>query len=96
MDSTLEAISTANENTLNYVTSVQERVLNAYRDFASSTKTDIPAASSWIPTPEPEATRQIVEETFTFCTKLLEANKKFALGLLESSEPVVAKATAKK
>ena len=96
MDSTLEAISSANENTLKYVTSVQDRVLSAYRDLASSTKTDIPSVAPWIQTPEPETTRQIVEETFAFCTKLLEANKQFALGLLETSEPVVAKSTAKK
>jgi hypothetical protein len=94
--STLDALTAANESTLNYVTSVQERVLSAYRDLASSVKTDLPsAATPWFPTPEPEATREVVEETFAFATKLLEANKAFALGLLEVSEPTVAKSAKK-
>jgi hypothetical protein len=94
--STLEALSTANETTLNYVTSVQERVLSAYRDLASSVKADVPSMiPSWIPTPEAEATRGIVEETFAFATKLLEANKAFAIGLLEVSVPTDAKSAKK-
>jgi hypothetical protein len=94
--STVEALNAANESTLNYVTSVQERVLSAYRDLASSARPDVPAAiAPWIPSPDSEATRDIVEETFSFATKLLEANKAFALGLLEVSGPAVAK-TAKK
>jgi hypothetical protein len=93
MSSTLEALSAANESTLKYVTSVQEQILSAYRDLASSTKTDVPSTfTPWIPTPEPEATRGVVEETFQFATKLLEANKSFALGLLEASEPPAATA----
>ena len=60
-----------------------------YRDMASSVKADVPSTvAPWFPTPEPEATREVLEETFTFATKLLEANKAFALGLLEVSEPV--------
>jgi hypothetical protein len=94
--STLEALSAANESTLKYVTSVQERVLSAYRDLASSAKPEVPAAiAPWIPSPDPEATRDVVEETFAFATKLLEANKAFALGILEVSEPVAAKAAKK-
>jgi hypothetical protein len=97
MNSTLEALSAANESTLKYVTSVQERILSAYRDLASSTKTDVPSSlTPWVSTPEPEATREVVEETFEFATKLLEANKSFALSLLEVSEPPVASKTAKK
>ena len=87
--STLDALTAANESTLNYVTTVQERVLSAYRDLASGVKADVPSTvAPWFPTPEPEATREVVEETFAFATKLLEANKAFALGLLEVSEPV--------
>jgi hypothetical protein len=94
--STLDALSSANETTLNYVTSVQERVLSAYQDLASSVKADVPSAvAPWFPAPETEATRGIVEETFAFATKLLEANKAFALGLLEVSQPSVAKSAKK-
>jgi hypothetical protein len=96
MNSTLDALSAANETTLKYVTSIQEQILSAYRDVASSTKTDVPSLTPWIPTPEPEATRGVVEETFQFATKLLEANKSFALGLLEASEQPAAAKTAKK
>jgi hypothetical protein len=97
MTSTLEAISAANESTLNYVTSVQERILSAYRDLASSAKTDVPSSfAPWVSTPEPEAAREVVEETFEFATKLLEANKSFALGLLEAAGPVAAAKSAKK
>jgi hypothetical protein len=93
--STLDALSAANESTLKYVTSVQERVLSAYRDLTASAKPEVPAAiAPWIPSPDPEATRDVVEETFDFATKLLEANKAFALGILEVSEPV-AKAAKK-
>ena len=94
--STLEALTAANESTLKYVTSVQERVLSAYRDITASAKPEVPAAiAPWVPSPDPEATRDVVEETFAFATQLLEANKAFALGILEVSEPAAAK-TAKK
>jgi hypothetical protein len=98
MSSTLDAISAANESTLKYVTSVQDRILSAYRDLAASApKADLPSSfAGWVPTPEPEATREVVEETFEFATKLLEANKSFALGLLEVSEPVASAKSAKK
>jgi hypothetical protein len=96
MNSTVETLSAANESTLKYVTSVQESVLSAYRDMASSVKADVPTpVAPWLPAPEPQATREVVEETFAFATKLLEANKAFVFGLLEASEPV-AKAAAKK
>jgi hypothetical protein len=94
--STLDALTTANETTLNYVTSMQERVLSAYRDMASSVKADVPSTvAPWFPTPEPETTREVLEETFAFATKLLEANKAFALGLLEVSEPAASKSAKK-
>jgi hypothetical protein len=97
MDSAVEALSAANESTLKYVTSVQERVLSAYRDLASSAKTDVaPTITTLLPTPDPEATRDVVEETFAFATKLLEANKAFALGLLDvTPQPTAAKSTKK-
>jgi hypothetical protein len=86
--SSVEALTAANESTLKYVTSVQDSVLSAYRDLTSSVKTDVPqTVAPWIPAPEPQAAREIVEETFAFATKLLQANKAFALGLLEASEP---------
>jgi hypothetical protein len=93
MNSTLEALSAANESTLEYVTSIQERILSAYRDF-STTAPDVPSAvAPW--TPERETTRDVVEETFAFATKLLEANKSFALGLLDVSAPAPAKSSKK-
>jgi hypothetical protein len=96
MNSTLEALSAANESTLEYVTSIQERILSAYRDFSATAKADVPSAvAPWIPTPERETTRDVVEETFAFATKLLEANKSFALGLLDVSEPAAAKSSKK-
>jgi hypothetical protein len=91
--STLEALTAANESTLKYVTSVQERVLNAYRDLATSAKPEVPAAiAPWVPSPDAQTTRDVVEETFAFATKLLEANKTFALGILEASAPAAAQA----
>lgn len=94
--SSVEALSAANESTLKYVTSVQDSVLSAYRDLTSSVKPDVPpTVAPWIPAPEPQAAREIVEETFAFATKLLQANKAFALGLLEASAPAE-KSAAKK
>ena len=41
MNSTLEVLSAANESTLKYVTSVQEQILGAFRDFVRTAAREI-------------------------------------------------------
>jgi hypothetical protein len=88
MNSTLEALATINETTLNYITSVQENVLAAHRSVvAAMPRPEIPAAlASWIPAPQPELAREFVAQTSAFAAKLLQANTAFALGLLSPAE----------
>lgn len=85
MNSTLEALASLNESTLKYVTSLQEGVLNAYRNVASMPRPEVPAGlSAWTPQPQPDLARSFVEETSSFAAKLIEANKAFALGLISA------------
>ena len=87
MNSTLEALASINESTLNYITSVQEGVLAVHRSVASMPRPEMPAAlASWIPAPQPELARSFVEQQSAFAAKLLEANRTFTLGLLSPAE----------
>jgi hypothetical protein len=86
-----QAIASTNEQTLDFITSVQDRITEASRSVASlypslPSLDELPALP-WFVAVEPGAAREVVEETFEFRSKLLEANKDFAIGLLDAMTP---------
>jgi hypothetical protein len=97
---TLEAITAANESTLKMVTAFQDQILDSYKELSPTLQSSLPSTlPAWIPAPEPQTTREVVEEAFAFRSRLLDANKAFALGLLDVWVPeasVARASTAKK
>ena len=93
---TIEAITASNESAIKYVTTFQEQILEGLRTVASPLKDAGPKVPSWLPTAEPATARDLVEETYSFNTRLLELNKAFAVSLLEVLTPVPAPAKSKK
>jgi len=77
---TADVMTAANENTLKVVNFTQDTFLRLYKAVA----TRIPSAltPSWL-TPDPERSREVIEEAFKFQSDLLESRKAFTLGLLE-------------
>jgi hypothetical protein len=92
MNNVLKAVASANEAGLAAVTNVQEQLLDLHRQFASAvTGLDVP---SWLPTPDSSETASAVEQAAEFGVKLANANKDFALGVIQAWTPP--KAAAKK
>jgi hypothetical protein len=94
-----QALASTNEQTLDFITSVQDRITEASKSAAALYPT-LPAIDQlptlpWFVAVEPGAARDVVEETFAFRSKLLEANKDFAIGLLDAITPKAAKTKAK-
>jgi hypothetical protein len=92
--SPVETLASLNETSLEALTTVQDGIVAAYKRAAKF------LPSTWIPaTPLVPLTRgyvaQVIEESYAFQTKVLEANKSFAVRLLDASPPVPAKASAK-
>jgi Lhr-like helicase len=81
-----DRLSSANERTLELVTSVQERILEATKSYVSAVSGVVPETPSWVPSP-PEnlpSAKDLLEETFKFQAQLLEANRNFSLALAEA------------
>ena len=80
-----DPITSANQRALEVVTSVQESILDATKSYLAAVAGATPAASTW-PTPtalEVPDTKDLIEETFRFQTRMLEVNRSFALSLTE-------------
>ena len=80
--------SSANERTLELVTSVQERILEATKSYVSAVSGVVPETPSWLPSPQEDlpSAKDLLEETFKFQAQLLEANRNFTLALAEAWE----------
>jgi hypothetical protein len=94
--SPIQTLASLNEKSLDALTTVQDGIVAAYKRTASVLPAD------WIPAaPVVPLTRgylaQVIEESYAFQTKVLEANKRFAVGLLDAASPAPAptKAAAK-
>ena len=92
--SPVETLASLNETSLGALTTVQDGIVAAYKRAAKF------LPSTWIPaTPLVPLTRgyvaQVIEESYAFQTKVLEANKSFALGLIGATAPASKPAPAK-
>ena len=81
-----ETLESLNKTSLEAMTTVQDGIVAAYKGAASLLPTD------WIPaTPLVPLTRgylaQVIEESYAFQAKVLEANKSFAVRLLDTASP---------
>jgi Lhr-like helicase len=83
-----DRLSSANERTLELVTSVQERILEATKSYVSAVSGVVPETPSWLPSPPEDlpSAKDLLEETFKFQAQLLEANRNFSLALAEAWE----------
>jgi hypothetical protein len=87
MTTTQENITTINDSTLEAIVSVQDRVVEAQKEFAAAVANLVPQMPSLFP--ESDRTdlvdpKSLVEQSFDFQARLLEANKSFSLGLIEA------------
>ena len=80
----IDAIATTSDATVDLVTSVHEGVLGGLRTITSAFDTDaVPAVTDWVPAAGPEGARELVEATYSLGSRLIEANRAFAVGLLD-------------
>lgn len=94
---TLEAMTAANESTLNIITAVQDQILETSKGLAPNVQSALkpPALPSWLPVTGPQDARDVVAKAFEFQTKLLEADRAFTLSLLEVWAPKPASGKSK-
>ena len=82
-----DTITSANEATLELITGIQNRIVEAHKEFAAAVAGLVPEVPSWLPTadlPETADPKELAEQSFAFQQQLLEANKAFTLGLIEA------------
>jgi hypothetical protein len=84
--SPVDTLASLNQTSLEALTTVQNGIAAAYKRAARFLPT------SWIPaTPLVPVTRgyvaQVIEESYAFQAKMLEANKSFAVRLLDTASP---------
>lgn len=87
MATTNENLASVNESALELITGVQQRIVEAHKEFATAVAGLVPDVPSWLPTPDLPDTpdpKQFVEQSFALQAQLLEANKSFSLGLIEA------------
>jgi len=80
---TADVMTSANENTLRVVNFTQDTFLRLYK--ALSTRMPSAFTPSWL-TPDPERSREVIEEAFKFQSDLLASRKAFALGLIDAGQ----------
>lgn len=88
--SPIQTLASLNEKSIDALTTVQDRIVAASKNAASVLPADripvTPRARDYL--------EQVVEESYAFQGKLLEANKRFAVGLLDAAAPAPASAKA--
>ena len=90
-----DTLASINETSLDLLTSVQDGILEAYKNVTDALPTDSLPTIPTLPAFEPTAIAQLVDEAFGFQAKVLDANKSFALGLLGATAPAGKPAPAK-
>jgi hypothetical protein len=95
MDTLTETIASLNESTLKAIGTFQEQVLAFNRDVAAAIgRVEVP---SWLPTPEPTTdfgVDSFVKQAYEFQAQRVEADKQFALGLVDIWTSSIRKASA--
>lgn len=86
MSPTRETMAAPNEAALELVKIVQEQILEATKSYVSAISESTADKPAWTAPEPPEHAdpKELIEETFRFQARLLEANKEFALSLTET------------
>jgi hypothetical protein len=79
-----ETIASINETTLDAISTVQDSVLDAYKSAVAVLPANVPSVPYVLPIGQADVT-EIVTEIFAFQSKVLEANKRFVLGLVDAT-----------
>jgi hypothetical protein len=92
-----DIIESANDSTLGFITSVQGRIVDVNKGIVSAVSRRVPEAPSWLPTPKNPDAKAIIEDSFGFQARLLEANRAFTVALVDAWAPATpTPATAKR
>ena len=86
MSTPRETLAASNEAAIELVTAMQQQVLDATKSYVSAISDTSPDKLAWTapdPAEQPDP-KELIEETFKFQSRLLEANKSFALSLTEA------------
>jgi hypothetical protein len=82
-----ENLASVSDTTLEAIVGIQQRIVDIHREFASVLSGLLPDVPSWLqPSDDVDTTdpKQLVEQGFSFQSRLLEANKEFSMGLIEA------------
>ena len=86
MASAKDSLAASNEAALELVTTMQQQILDATKSYVSAISDTTPDKLGFT-TPDPADQpdpKDLIEETFRFQSRLLEANKSFALSLTDA------------
>lgn len=87
MSTITDNLASASDSTLEAVVGIQQRIVDIQREFASLVTGVLPDAPSWLqPSDDVDVPgpKELLEQGFSFQSRLLDANKEFALGLIEA------------
>ncbi|HKA03447.1 MAG TPA: hypothetical protein VKD67_03930 [Acidimicrobiales bacterium] len=93
MNTVVDAFATINDATLKFLTGVQERTLEANKSLASLVKAPSASIPSWLTLPDFGSPQETVKQGYQWRAKVLEANEKFVLELIDLWSPKPATAT---
>ena len=82
-----EIIGSANESALTFVSTVQERIVDANKAIASAVTGNLPDLPSWLPTVDSPDVKKLVEDSYAFQAKLLEKQTAFSVALVDAWTP---------
>jgi hypothetical protein len=86
MSAAKDSLAASNEAALELVTTMQQQILEATKSYVSAIGETSPEKLGFTapdPAENPDP-KDLIEETFRFQSRLLEANKSFALSLTEA------------
>jgi len=86
MSAAKDSLAASNEAAIELVTTMQQQILEATKSYVSAISDTTPDKLGFT-APGPADTadpKEMIEETFRFQSRLLEANKSFALSLTEA------------
>jgi hypothetical protein len=86
-----DIIESANDSTLGFITSVQDRIVDANKGIVSAVARRVPEPPSWLPTPKTPDAKVLIENSFGFQARLLEANRAFSVALVDVWAPATPK-----
>ena len=98
MATTQEDITSVNDSTIDLIVRMQDRIVDAQKEFASTVAElvpDIPSVVPKVDRPDVADPKSLVEQSFDFQARLLEANRNFSLGLIDAWAQAVPKQTQK-